>query len=89
MAEQARFLLTTMDNPHSPFDDWVAWYMEDLRLGHDTCGLIARLASVSGVIDDDAEVAAIRDIVNSNFSGLHIAVVPSDYNPKLKPIQLE
>ena len=50
--KEALFLLSTTDNPLNPFDDWVAWYLEDLRLGHDTCGLVARLASVSDSIDD-------------------------------------
>lgn len=36
-------LLTTVDNPINPFVDFDAWLSEDLRLGHDTCGLIARL----------------------------------------------
>lgn len=36
-------LLTTVDNPINPFVDFDAWHSEDLRLGHDTCGLIARL----------------------------------------------
>ncbi len=77
------FLLTTTDNPLSPFSDWVAWYLEDLRLGHDTCGLLARLASAGETIDDEAEVAAMRDVVKHNFSGKHIMVRPEDYNPYL------
>lgn len=78
------FLLTTIDNPLSPFNDWVAWYLEDLKLGHDTCGLLARLVSDSDTIDDEAEVAAMRDVVTYNFSGKHIMVRPEDYTPFLK-----
>lgn len=73
------FLLTTTDNPLDPFDDWTAWYLEDLRLGYDTCGLLARLASGSNAIDDAAEVAAMRDVVRYNFSGKHIMVRKEDY----------
>ena len=36
-------MLTTTDNPINPFVNFDAWYAEDMRLGHDTCGLIARL----------------------------------------------
>jgi len=73
------FLLSTTDNPLNPFDDWVAWYFEDLRLGHDTCGLLARLASASDAIDDDAEIAAMRDVIRYNFSGKHIMVAQEDF----------
>ncbi len=81
----AVFLLTTTDNPLSPFTEWVAWYLEDLRLGHDTCGLLARLVSDSDSIDDEAEIAAMRDVVKYNFSGKHIMVRPEDYNSSSKP----
>jgi hypothetical protein len=73
------FLLTTTDNPLDPFNDWVAWYLEDLRLGYDTCGLLARLTSGSNSINDAAEVAAMRDVVRYNFSGKHIMVRQEDY----------
>ena len=35
-------LISTIDNPINPFIDFDAWYDEDLRLGHDTCGTVAR-----------------------------------------------
>ena len=73
------FLLTTTDNPVNPFDDWIAWYYQDLVLGHDTCGLLARLTSGSETIDDEAEQAAMRDVVKYNFSGKHIMVNKEDY----------
>ena len=42
LALNNEILLTTTDNPINPFTDWDAWYAEDLRLGHDTCGRISR-----------------------------------------------
>ena len=80
MSTKTRMMLSTEDNPYSPFTQWVAWYMEDLRLGHDTNGLLARLTNASDTINDEAEVAAMRDVVSNNFSGLHIVVVPEDYD---------
>ena len=79
MSNQARFMLSTTDNPHSPFTDWIPWYMEDLRLGHDTVGLLARMTDSAENIDDESEVAAMREVVTNNFSGLHRVVVPEDY----------
>lgn len=43
MVANNEVLLTTTDNPFNPFVDFDSWYAEDLRLGYDTCGLIARL----------------------------------------------
>jgi hypothetical protein len=68
------WLLTTIDNPHNPFSEWALWYQEDLRLGYDTCGLLARLTAASNDINDRSELAAMRDIVMYNFSGNHIMV---------------
>lgn len=76
------FLLTTTDNPINPFDDWVSWYYEDIRLGHDTCGLLARLTHASNKIDDDADFEAMSDVVRYNFSGKHIMVTREDYASK-------
>jgi hypothetical protein len=87
MSDKPPFLLSTTDNPYSPFDEWERWLMEDLRLGHDTCGLLARFSDSADVFDDNADVNAIRDVVINNFSGLHEAVVPSDYVHGLRPVQ--
>ena len=77
------FLLTTMDNPYNPFTSWTEWYMEDLRLGYDTCGLIARLTVSSEVFDDEDDVYAMRTIIEHNISGQHVMVVPEDFTPFL------
>lgn len=68
------YLLTTTDNPYNPFTQWLQWYYTDIRLGHDTPGLLARLATSSEVIDDEATEAAMYDVVKYNFSGKHIMV---------------
>ena len=80
--KDVRFRLSTTDNPLDPFDDWVSWYLEDIRLGHDTCGLMARLAAVSESINDEPQLAVMRDIVKYNFSGKHIMVTREDFTNK-------
>lgn len=72
------YLLTTTDNPYNPFTQWLPWYYQDLRLGHDTPGLLARLSASSESIDDEATEAAMRDVVKYNFSGKHIMVTRDD-----------
>lgn len=68
-------LLTTVDNPHSPFDDWDAWFSWDTRAGYDTCGLLARIANTSDELSEkDYNLAieqAIDEIVRENISGVH------------------
>ena len=78
------FLLTTTDNPYSPFTEWIKWYHEDQRLGYDTPGLLARLASSSGSLDDEGDEAAMRTVIKYNFSGKHILVTAKDYSTQTK-----
>lgn len=72
-------MLTTVDNPHSPFEDWDAWYLYDLTAGHHTPGLLARIAVVSHELSEkDFNLAieeAIDEIVSENVSGIHKKVV--------------
>ena len=71
--------LSTSDNPWDPFEDFEEWYVEDMRLGHNTCGLLARVC----VTSDELSLAnqgyalreAIDEIVSLNASGGHIKVV--------------
>lgn len=78
------FLITTSDNPYSPFDDYTTWYYEDIRLGHNTCGLLARMSAPSDLFNDDADFLAMRSIVELNLSGKHLIVTKDDYDPYLK-----
>lgn len=72
------YLLTTEDNPYNPFTQWLRWYYQDIRLGHDTPGLLARLSTSSEDIDDKSTEAAMYDVVKYNFSGKHIMVTEDD-----------
>ena len=83
---KSKFLLTTRDNPYSPFGSWIKWYMEDVRLGHNTSSLIARLTASSEIFDDEDELYAMSMIVEHNFSGQHVMVVPEDFDPFLNPL---
>ena len=40
-------MLTTIDNPYDPFEDFDKWFIEDSIRGHNTCGLIDRIAKTS------------------------------------------
>ena len=76
------FMLTTYDNPYNPFDDFERWWKEDLLLGHDCCGLLARTANTSEVFSDtlnDEFVQEAMDYIISNEPMIYKKVLPSDY----------
>lgn len=71
----AQRMLTTVDNPFSPFTQFDEWLQYDIAAGYDTSGMLARVAMVSDdmsekdqdlVIDD-----AIQEIVDENITGLY------------------
>lgn len=72
-------MLTTSDNPWDPFESFEEWYVEDMRLKHNTCGLLARVCVTSDELSIANQSYALRDaideIVRENASGVHIKVV--------------
>lgn len=37
------YMLSTIDNPYNPFDDFLSWFMYDVEKQHNTCGILARV----------------------------------------------
>lgn len=68
-------MLTTVDNPFSPFDEFGAWYAYDVSSGYHTCELLGRIAYSSDQLSDSDEensiLRAIDEIVSENVSGVH------------------
>jgi hypothetical protein len=68
-------MLTTVDNPHDPFDAYQAWFEWDNRHGYHSTSLLARVAVVSDELTGPDLQAAIEDaideIVEYNISGMH------------------
>lgn len=54
-------MLTTFDNPFNPFVDYNRWYKEDMLLGYNTCGYLARESNVSDVASDEVNDKAVVD----------------------------
>lgn len=54
-------MLTTYDNPFDPFSEFTIWWKEDIRLGHDTCGLLAKYANTSSTLSDQLNNEIIEE----------------------------
>lgn len=71
---QYRSMLTTVDNPFDPFDQYDEWFAYDTRHGHNTNGFLARIAVYSDEMSEaDQELAvelAIEEIVTENVTGI-------------------
>lgn len=67
--------LTTVDNPHDPFDDYPAWFAYDTSSGYHTASFLARILKDSDQLSEtDQEVAieqAIDEIVKENVLGIY------------------
>jgi hypothetical protein len=74
-----RVALTTVDNPHSPFDDFGAWYAFDVSSGYFTCAFLARVVNDSDQMseaDEDLAVEhAIDEIIKENVTGMYRKLV--------------
>ena len=70
LAKQTMSMLTTIDNPFDPFDDFSNWYVYDSQKGYNSCGLLANMAGTSKVYSDDENNSlieyAIEEIINNN-----------------------
>ena len=71
-------MLTTIDNPFSPFTQWDEWKRYDEDNKYYTCSYLARIAKTS---DDLSEVDynkaiddAIEEIVSLNINGMYTKV---------------
>lgn len=67
--------LTTLDNPHSPFEDFSAWHAYDVAAGYHTAEFLGRIVAHSDQLSDaDQEFAielAIDECVSENVLGIY------------------
>ena len=46
-------MLTTIDNPYSPFDQFTSWLMYDMDKGYGSCAYLDRVAHTSDQMSDE------------------------------------
>lgn len=74
----AECMLSTVDNPYSPFTQWDEWLTYDEQRGYHTCAYLDRVTvssdKLSDVDQDQAIQDGIDDIVEHDPTGLYIKV---------------
>lgn len=77
------YMLTTTDNPYSPFTQPDEWYNYDRQMGYYTPEYLARIAHTSPILSDAQNDMilddAINEIVALNILGIYRKVKASDY----------
>lgn len=72
---EARYFLTTNDNPYSPKDDFESWLAFDQSKGYNTCGYLNRILKVTDDMTEseinDATEIAIDEILHYDFMNLY------------------
>ena len=75
-ANNSKVMLTTIDNPFNPFDDFTSWFMYDVESGHNTCAYLARIAKTSDQLtekENDEEIErAIDEIILHDFMNVYM-----------------
>lgn len=86
-------MLTTIDNPFSPFTQYEEWRRYDEDEGYFTNEYLARIAIVSSELPeelyDNEFERAMNEIVKENILGIYKIVTKDDYKDgKWKPYKL-
>lgn len=81
------YMLTTIDNPFNPFEQFTSWFLFDVEKGYNSCSYLARIAKLTDDMTEDevdAEIErAINEIIKYDFTNKFIRVKCPD-KPKSK-----
>ena len=79
------FMLSTVDNPFNPFDDFTSWHMFDCEKGHNTSSRIARIANIDPEMTqkevEEEQMRAMDLIFRHDFEDKYIKVFENQAKP--------
>lgn len=68
-------MLTTVDNPYDPFDEFEQWFLYDVHNGYNSCGILDRVSNVNDAMTEkeiDTEIErAIDAIIKYDFMNVY------------------
>ena len=72
-------MLTTVDNPFDPFEQFTSWFMFDEEKGYHTCSQLGRIARTSDQLSEEENELenerAIDEILKYDFRNIYKKVV--------------
>ncbi len=73
--ERVECMLTTVDNPFNPFDNFSSWFLFDIEKGYNSCSYLGRIARTSDQLSDEENAneieRAIDEIVKYDFRNIY------------------
>ena len=61
---ETKVMLTTIDNPFDPFEQFTSWLLFDKEKGYNTCEYLARIARVSDELSDQENNKEIEKAID-------------------------
>lgn len=78
----AQVMLTTIDNPYDPFEQFDEWYNFDMDAGYNSCAYLARVSFTSDSLsetENEKEIErAIDEIIKYDFMNIYKKVRAKD-----------
>jgi hypothetical protein len=80
-------MLTTKDNPYSPLDQFHLWWLYDIAMGYNSCGLLGRIIKLEpDMTEKEREEAydrAVDEIIKYDDLGIYVRATENDTFPIL------
>lgn len=74
MIMSKQVMLTTIDNPFDPFEQFDSWFLFDVEKGYNSCDYLGRIAKTSEQLSDDENneeiERAIDEIIKYDFTNM-------------------
>lgn len=79
----ANCMLTTVDNPFNPFEQFTSWWLFDIEKGYNSCSRLMRIANLSDDLsskEEEIEIErAIDEIIKYDFLDVYKKVKKEDF----------
>lgn len=77
-------MITTIDNPYDPFEQFTSWFLFDEEKGYHTCAYLGRIARTSDQLSDKENELeterAIDEIIKYDFRNIYKKVKKESVN---------